>query len=78
MHDLVTTMGQGVCNGIEAPGLILHTEIKAEKLAYPLMLRYYGQPLVEQELERKVIRAHGEVSPPKIWSPMSHGLDQSN
>ena len=37
------------------------------------MLRHRGQPLIEQKLEGEVVGADGEVVPPQIWAPVTHG-----
>jgi hypothetical protein len=58
--------------------LILHPEIKAEKLAYPLMLRDHREPLVQQELQADMIRVHEEWMPPQVWVSVAHGLNQAH
>lgn len=37
-----------------------------------------GEPLIEQELEAIVVRSHDELTPPKIWAPVAHRLDEAN
>ena len=42
------------------------------------MLRHCRQPLVQQVLQAIVVRANLERAPPKIGTPMAHGLYQAN
>jgi hypothetical protein len=43
---------------------ILDGEVKAKELADPLVLRYGGEALVQQELEAVLIRVNAKGSPP--------------
>lgn len=56
----------------------LDPEVKPQEFVGPLMLWNCGEPLVEQELEAVMVRAHQELPTPKIRAPVAHCLDQAN
>jgi hypothetical protein len=43
-----------------------------------MMLWYGGKALVQQKLEAVMVSFDDEGTPPEIWLPMAHGLNQTN
>jgi hypothetical protein len=72
------TPGEGVGHDIRSSQLELHPEVEFKKLACPLMLWNYGQALVEEELEAKVVGADDEQMALEVRPPVPHGLDQAD
>jgi len=59
------------------PGLYSR-KIKAQKLAYPMMLGNGCQALIEDEFQGLMIRADDERAAPKVRGPMTNCLGQAN
>ena len=78
MISSLVTPGQRVRHHIQAPRPKFDGEVVAEQLGDPLVLSHGGEALVEEELERIVIGAHDEATPPKIGPPVTNSLYQTN
>ena len=76
-HTLLRVLArEGIHHRVQTPRTILHSEVKAEELADPLMLRNSGQALVKQKFETVVVSTNQEVVPPQVWTPMMNCLDK--
>jgi hypothetical protein len=47
--------GESVDNDVLAGWFVFHSEVKAQELAHPMMLRYGGKALVQQKLEAVLV-----------------------
>ena len=64
-RGLLVPAGEGVRGDVEAARAVLHSEVEAEQLADPLVLRNGGEPLIQQVLEAVVVRPDQKVAPHK-------------
>jgi hypothetical protein len=70
--------GECVSHHVRRPGLVLDGEVKAQKLAHPMMLRDRREALIEHVLQAVVIGLDEEATPPKVRPPIEDGLDKAD
>jgi hypothetical protein len=76
--DLLVTARQSVSHRVHLAWVELHAEIVTKQLAYPRVLWYGGEALIEEELEGVVVRAHHERPCPQIWPLVPYCLDKAD
>ena len=69
---------QPIGNYIESARPIFNCEIKPKELTNPLMLGNCREPLIQQELQCKMICAHNKLSAPQIRTPVPNCLDKAD
>jgi len=77
-NDLLITARQGVDHRVCLHRAELHTEIIAKQFAYPRVLWYGAEVLMEEELGGVVVCAHHERAGPQIRPPVPHRLDEAD
>jgi hypothetical protein len=65
-------------NNVEVPWSKLHCKIETKQLAYPLMLRNSGEPLIQEELQSVVVRVDHEAATLEIRPPVTNCLHQTD
>lgn len=78
LYGIDVTVGQGVNDDVGAAGHVFHCEVKAQQFANPMVLWDSHQSLIKQKFEAVMIRADHKVAPQEVWTPVVHGLDQSD
>jgi hypothetical protein len=71
-------MGEGIGDDVRGARPVLHREIEAQELAYPVMLRDGGEALVEEVLQTVVVGLDDEAPPPEMRPLVLYRLDEAD
>ena len=75
---MLVTPRQGVSRRVLPPRLVLHLKTIPKEFAYPGVLRYCREMLIQEVLETAMVRTFDELHRPQIRPPVAHGLHESN
>jgi hypothetical protein len=70
--------GEGIGDDVRGARPVLHREIEARELAYPVVLRDGGEALIVEVLQAVVVGLDDEAPPPEIRPPVSYRLDEAD
>lgn len=63
---VLVAAGQSISRGVQLARLVFHLKAVSKQLAYPRMLWYGGEALVEKVLKAVVVRPYNELRGPQV------------